>query len=219
MPSAFDVLASDHEQVKQLLSRFEMAPAASGTNDSLLAARKQMAETLVIEESKHEAIEEMYFWPAVRKLLPDGDKLADQAISQEQEGKELLAKLDKLDADNPEFDQAARRVHQGRPGAHRVRGNPGLAGPAGRHDRDGVLRTRRQPGAGPQDRADPAAPAHAALAGRAEDGRPGRRRGRPGQGRRDRPGPGLTGHWPQDRAGRAAARPVGAAAAGLVIPR
>jgi hemerythrin superfamily protein len=103
MPSAFDVLASDHEQVKQLLSQFEAAPAASGTHDSLLAARKKMAETLVIEESKHEAIEEMYFWPAVRKLLPDGDKLADQAISQEQEGKEVLTKLDKLDAGDPEF--------------------------------------------------------------------------------------------------------------------
>jgi hemerythrin superfamily protein len=105
MPSAFDLLASDHEQVEQLLATFERAPAASGTNDSLLAARKKTAETLVIEASKHEAIEEMYFWPAVRKLLPDGDKLADQAISQEQEGKEVLARLDKLDADNPEFDR------------------------------------------------------------------------------------------------------------------
>ena len=103
MPSAFDVLKNDHEQVKRLLSQFEAAPAASGTNDSLLAARKKMAETLVIEESKHEAVEEMYFWPAVRKHLPDGDKLADEAIGQEQEGKRILDKLDKLDADSPEF--------------------------------------------------------------------------------------------------------------------
>jgi hemerythrin-like domain-containing protein len=104
MPSVFDVLASDHEQVKRLLSQFEAAPAAAGTNDSLLAARKKMAEILVIEESKHEAVEEMYFWPAVRKHLPDGDKLADQATSQEHRGKEILARLDKLDAGNPEFD-------------------------------------------------------------------------------------------------------------------
>ena len=104
MPSAFDVLASDHEQVERLFSQLEAAPAAAGVNDSLLAARKKMAETLVIEESKHEAIEEMYFWPAVRKHVPDGDKLADKAIGQEQEGKRILAKLDKLDADNPEFD-------------------------------------------------------------------------------------------------------------------
>jgi len=46
MPSAFDLLASDDEQVKRLLSQFEAAPAASGTNDSLLAARKKMAEIL-----------------------------------------------------------------------------------------------------------------------------------------------------------------------------
>jgi hemerythrin superfamily protein len=104
MPSAFDVLASDHEQVKRLLSQFEAAPAASGVNDSLLEARKKMAETLVIEESKHEAAEEMYFWPAVRKFLPGGDELADKAIGQEQEGKRILAELDKLDADNPQFD-------------------------------------------------------------------------------------------------------------------
>ena len=108
MPSAFDVLASDHEQVKRLLSQFEAAPAASGTNDSLLAARKKMAETLVIEESKHEAVEEMYFWPAVRKHVPNGDELADRAISQEQEGKEVLTKLDKLDANDPEFDRLVR---------------------------------------------------------------------------------------------------------------
>src|SRR5690349_9049331 len=104
MPSAFDVLASDHEQVKRLLSQFEAAPAASGTNDSLLAARKKMAQTLVIEESKHEAVEEMYFWPAVRERLPDGDKLAGHAVSQEQEGKQVLARLDKADADDPEFE-------------------------------------------------------------------------------------------------------------------
>ena len=177
MPSAFDVLGNDHEQVKQLLSKFEMAPAASGTNDSLLAARKKMAETLVIEESKHEAIEEMYFWPAVRKLLPDGDKLADQAISQEQEGKELLAKLDKLDADNPEFDRLLGEFIRAGREHIAFEETPGLAGPAGGHDRNGGLRTRGEPGAGSQDRADPAAPAHAALAGRAEDGRPGRRRG------------------------------------------
>ncbi len=217
MPSAFDVLGNDHEQVKQLLSKFEMAPAAAGTNDSLLATRKKMAETLVIEESKHEAIEEMYFWPAVRKLLPDGDKLADQAISQEQEGKELLAKLGKLDADNPEFDRLLGEFIKASTGEHMAfEETQGLAGPAGRHDRDGIRRTRRQPGAGPQDRPDQAAPAHAALAGRAEDGRPGRRRGRPGQGRRDRPGPGLTGgHWALHRPPQSETPPRGAWGAGL----
>jgi hemerythrin superfamily protein len=105
MPSAFDILANDHEQLKRLLSQIEAGPAAAtGASELQLTARKKMAETLVIEESKHEAAEEMYFWPTVRKLLPDGDRLAGQAIGQEQEGKEVLARLDKLGADDPEFE-------------------------------------------------------------------------------------------------------------------
>src|ERR1051326_1181033 len=109
MPSVFEVLSRDHEEVKQMLSEFEKGPtAANGASPDQLAARKKMAETLVIEESKHEAVEEMYFWPAVREHVPNGDALADQAISQEQEGKEVLAKLDKLDADDPEFERLVR---------------------------------------------------------------------------------------------------------------
>ena len=46
-----------------------------------LALRKKMTEQLIIEESKHEALEEMYFWPVVRDHLPDGDTLADQSAS------------------------------------------------------------------------------------------------------------------------------------------
>jgi Hemerythrin HHE cation binding domain len=63
-----------------------------------------MTEQLIIEESKHEALEEMYFWPVVRDHLPDGDTLADQATGQEQEAKEVLAKLDKLDPGDAEFE-------------------------------------------------------------------------------------------------------------------
>jgi hemerythrin-like domain-containing protein len=58
-----------------------------------------------MDSSQHEAAEEQYFWPAVRERLPNGNDLADNAIAQEQEAKEALARLDKLDADSEEFDQ------------------------------------------------------------------------------------------------------------------
>ena len=75
MPSVFEVLSRDHEEVKQMLSEFEKGPtAANGARPDQLAVRKKMAETLVIEESRHEAVEEMYFWPAVRDRLPDGGR-------------------------------------------------------------------------------------------------------------------------------------------------
>jgi hemerythrin-like domain-containing protein len=106
MPTVFDVLGHDHQEVKQMLSELEKGPtSAAGARDDELALRKKMVEQLVIEESRHEAAEEMHFWPTVRDRVPDGERLADTATSQEQEGKHVLDRLDKLDASDPEFEQ------------------------------------------------------------------------------------------------------------------
>ena len=105
MPNAFDVLAKDHEEVKRMLTELEVGPtAATGADPDQLALRKKMVQQLVIEESKHEAVEEMHFWPAVHKRVADGTDLANQARRQEQEGKEVLARLDKLDPDDEGFE-------------------------------------------------------------------------------------------------------------------
>jgi hemerythrin-like domain-containing protein len=106
MADVFTVLSQDHQEVKRMLAELEKGPSrVTGASEEQLALRKKMTEQLIIEESKHEALEEMYFWPVVRDHLPDGDTLADQATSQEQEAKEVLAKLDKLDAGDVEFEK------------------------------------------------------------------------------------------------------------------
>ena len=100
MADVFRVLSQDHEEVKRMLAELEKGPTrVTGASEDQLALRKKMTEQLIIEESKHEALEEMYFWPAVRDHLPDGDTLADQATGQEQDAKEVLAKLDAGDAE------------------------------------------------------------------------------------------------------------------------
>ena len=75
-----------------------------------------MTEELVIEESRHEALEEMYFWLAVREHHPAGNTLADEATGQEQEAKEVLAKLDKLQASDPSSRRCSVRSSE-RPGS------------------------------------------------------------------------------------------------------
>jgi hypothetical protein len=81
-----------------MLAELDKGPTrATGASQDQLALRKKMTQELIIEESKHEALEEMYFWPAVREHLPAGDTLADEATGQEQEAKQVLADLDKLD--------------------------------------------------------------------------------------------------------------------------
>jgi hypothetical protein len=105
MEDAFDLLADDHDDVREMLSELEKGPTlASGATEDQLMLRSMMTEELVIEESKHEAVEQKYFWPAVRRHVAGGDRLADQAICQELEIGELLAQLSTLDAGDPRFE-------------------------------------------------------------------------------------------------------------------
>jgi len=116
MANVFEVLTRDHAEVKQMLTELELGPtAATGADADQLALRKRMVQQLVIEVSKHEAVEEMYFWPAVRSHVTDGTDLANQAQGQEQEGKEVLAKLDKLAPEDDAFEvQLSQFIAAGR---------------------------------------------------------------------------------------------------------
>ena len=106
MADVFTVLANDHQEVKGMLAELEKGPtSATGAAEEQLALRKKMTEQLIIEESKHEALEEMYLWPAVREHLESGDTLADEATGQEQAAKQVLNDLDKLGADDADFEK------------------------------------------------------------------------------------------------------------------
>jgi len=106
MADVFTVLGQDHQEVKRMLAELERGPtAATGASEAQLALRKKMTEELTIEESRHEALEEMYFWPAVRDHIQSGSTLADEAIGQEQAAKQVLANLDKVGSGDAEFER------------------------------------------------------------------------------------------------------------------
>lgn len=106
MTDVFTVLGQDHQEVKRMLAELAKGPTmATGASEDQLALRKKMAEELIIEESRHEALEEMYFWPAVRDHLEAGSTLADEATGQEQAAKQVLNDLDKLQAGDADFEQ------------------------------------------------------------------------------------------------------------------
>jgi hemerythrin-like domain-containing protein len=88
---AITFLRQDHQSVLGLLETLDGAPSGSGAESSGL---ETVVNNLIIAESQHEAIEEQFFWPAVRKAIENGDALADKAIDQEQAGKKLLQRLE-----------------------------------------------------------------------------------------------------------------------------
>ncbi|MFD2420123.1 hemerythrin domain-containing protein [Amycolatopsis pigmentata] len=113
---ALEVLREDHQQVLDMLTRLEATPTvAAGTNGELLGARKKLVTEIVVAESRHEAVEERYFWPAVRGEVPGGDALAEHAVDQERAAKYLLAALEETPADHPDIDSMIERlIHEGR---------------------------------------------------------------------------------------------------------
>ena len=162
MADVFTVLAKDHEEVKRMLAELEKGPTkGTGASEDQLALRKKMTEELIIEESKHEALEEMYFWPAVREHLAAGNTLADTATGQEQDAKHVLADLDKLgpatwssrscsanSSSTPGSTSRSRRRRYGRgyapPSAARRRTNSAARSPRARRPlRRGLTRIRR----------------------------------------------------------------------------
>ncbi len=105
MADVFDVLSADHAEVKRMLAELEAGPdLASGITEAQVHQRRNLTDELIMVCSRHEAVEEQFFWPAVRERVPGGDQLADHAVSQEETAKSILASLGKVAPSDAEFD-------------------------------------------------------------------------------------------------------------------
>jgi len=94
-----------------MLAGLENGPGRdAGATDADVQARKAAVQALIIAESRHEVVEEEYFWPAVRDVLPDGNQLADHGTSQEQEAKVVLDRRDKLEPGEREFGELVSAI-------------------------------------------------------------------------------------------------------------
>jgi hypothetical protein len=105
MADVFEVLKQDHDEMKGMLAQLEQGPTESGgATPEQLMQRKKLTQDVIIEESKHEVAEQQYFWPAVRDLGPEGNRVADEAISQEKEAERMLSEIDRMNPDNERFE-------------------------------------------------------------------------------------------------------------------
>ena len=105
------VLTRDHNQVKALLEQLSALPGhRKGGSATQMSRRKSIVDVITVALSKHESVEQEYLWPAVRDALKDGDQLAEAALGQEQEGKDTLTALGRLDPNTDEFDELVEQL-------------------------------------------------------------------------------------------------------------
>lgn len=92
-----DVLVTDHREIETLLTDLE-----SGHGEP--AHRRRLADVTIAELVRHGVAEESYLYPTARRVLPDGDRVADQEIGEHTAAERLMRRLEGLDATDPRFD-------------------------------------------------------------------------------------------------------------------
>ncbi|MCK9869497.1 hemerythrin domain-containing protein [Nocardiopsis dassonvillei] len=94
-PDLIEVIISDHRQVERIFTELEgpLSPEA----------RKQLTEHVITELVRHSVAEEQHMYPAARRVLDDGDRIADHELQEHAEAEQVMKDLEGLDADDPEF--------------------------------------------------------------------------------------------------------------------
>jgi hemerythrin superfamily protein len=97
-----EVLEHDHREVEEMFSELESLRGAS--TDEARERRRTLTDQVTIELVRHSVAEEVLVYPLVDDKVSKEE--ADHAREEHAEAEETLKRLEKLDADDPAFDDA-----------------------------------------------------------------------------------------------------------------
>jgi hemerythrin superfamily protein len=90
LPDALKKLKTDHDAVRKLFQTYDKKK-----DDMSAADKRAMVGTICMELTVHARIEEEIFYPALRKVAPDGlDELLNEALVEHASAKDLIAQLE-----------------------------------------------------------------------------------------------------------------------------
>jgi hemerythrin-like domain-containing protein len=98
---AVALLKAEHDQVNRLFEEFERATRSRGANASNRKA--DLAAEICHQLTIHATIEEEIFYPAAGDAVKD-EGLIPEATVEHQSAKELIAKIERMDAEDELFD-------------------------------------------------------------------------------------------------------------------
>ena len=96
-----DDIISDHREVEAVFSQIE-----AGGDDG----KRDLVEHVITELVRHSVAEEQYLYPTVRRVLPNGDQLADHELKEHAEAEEVMKAIEKTDAQDPKFDELVGKL-------------------------------------------------------------------------------------------------------------
>jgi hemerythrin superfamily protein len=95
-----EILEQDHREVEAMFGELESLRGAS--TDEANARRKELTDQVTIELVRHSVAEEVLVYPQVEDKVSADE--AEHAREEHAEAEETLKRLEKLDADDPEFE-------------------------------------------------------------------------------------------------------------------
>jgi hemerythrin superfamily protein len=96
-----EVLIHDHREMEEMFQELEGLRGAS--TDEAKSRRKDLVEQVTIEIARHSVAEEVLVYPQVASKISKDE--AQHAREEHAEAEETLAKLEKLEPDDPSFDE------------------------------------------------------------------------------------------------------------------
>jgi hemerythrin superfamily protein len=95
-----EVLVHDHREVEEMFGELERLRGA--TSDEDRQRRKDLADQVTIELVRHSVAEEVLVYPKVASKVSEEE--VEHAREEHAEAEETMARMEKLDADDPAFD-------------------------------------------------------------------------------------------------------------------
>ncbi|WP_328307996.1 hemerythrin domain-containing protein [Actinomycetospora sp. NBC_00405] len=92
-----DVLAAEHREVEALFAELEARFGASGPEV------EDIAQRVVTRLVQHSVAEEVHLYPLVRRVLDDGDALAEREIAEHDAAERTMKRLEALPARSADF--------------------------------------------------------------------------------------------------------------------
>jgi hemerythrin superfamily protein len=97
-----DEIVTDHREVEALFKELE-------SNDNP-ATRRELVEHAITELVRHSVGEEQYLYPTARKVLPDGDKIADHELDEHAEAEKIMKAIEETQKEDAEFDKLVTQL-------------------------------------------------------------------------------------------------------------
>lgn len=96
-----DDVITDHREVEEVFVEIEKGGGGK---------KRDLVEHVIVQLVRHSVAEEQYLYPVARRVLPDGDNIVDHELDEHAKAERVMKSLEETDADDPKFDELARKL-------------------------------------------------------------------------------------------------------------